>query len=404
MGRAYLIACLCLAAASADAATLEGTVRDAQGHTCATASVHLETQAGVRLTAHTDGSGAYHFTELLGGSYVLRAESKGQGAAAVRPVTLGDGETKRVDLTVEYALYDEPHFIVAGVTDPVARGGHGSDTVLRSSEALAKAAAALGGAPGSGAEQPGDALKTVREYQRAAELDASEVNLFRWGAELLIHGAAEPATEVFGKGHRTFPQSVRMLLGLATAWYARADYGRAAQLFFDACDLNPDGAGPYLFLGKIQSSEVTQLAGYVDRLGRFARLYPDNAWANYYYAVGLWKQRTGPEDSATAARVLALLEKAVSLDPVMGIAYLQLGIVYSDLNDDALAVAAYRRAIEAGPETEEAHYRLGLVYGRMGLKAKAREELELYERLSRKSQEEVERERRGMQQFVYELR
>lgn len=404
MGRAYLIVGLCLVAASLRAATLEGTVRDAQGHACATASVHLETQAGLSLSANTDAAGTYRFSELQPGAYQLRAESKGQGAAAAHAVTLGDGETKRVDLTVEFAFYDEPHFIVAGVTDPVARGGHGSDTVLRSSEALAKAAAALGGTPGSVAELGGDALKAVREYQRAAELEASEPNLFRWGAELLIHRAAEPATEVFGKGHRLFPLSLRILLGLAAAWYARGDYARAAPLFFAACDLNPGDAEPYLFLGKIQSSEVTQLEGYVDRLKRFAGLHPDNAWANYYYAVGLWKQRAGPEDSVTPARVRELLEKAVRLDPAMGIAYLQLGIVYSDLNDDTRAIVSYLRAIETGPGIDEAHYRLGLAYGRMGLKVRARDELDLYERVTRKSQEEIELERRAMQQFVYELR
>jgi hypothetical protein len=69
-----------------------------------------------------------------------------------------------------------------------------------------------------------DALEAVREYQRAAELDATEPNLFNWGAELLMHRAAEPATEVFAKGHRLFPRSTRMLLGLAAAWYARGDY------------------------------------------------------------------------------------------------------------------------------------------------------------------------------------
>ena len=125
MGRAYLIVGLCLVAASLRAATLEGTVRDAQGHACATASVHLETQAGLSLSANTDAAGTYRFSELQPGAYQLRAESKGQGAAAAHAVTLGDGETKRVDLTVEFAFYDEPHFIVAGVTDPVARGGHG---------------------------------------------------------------------------------------------------------------------------------------------------------------------------------------------------------------------------------------------------------------------------------------
>ena len=51
-------------------------------------------------------------------------------------------------------------------------------------------------------ESEGQPLEAVREYQRAAELDPSEENLFAWGAELLLHHADAPALEVFGKGHR----------------------------------------------------------------------------------------------------------------------------------------------------------------------------------------------------------
>ena len=41
-------------------------------------------------------------------------------------------------------FFDEPQFTVAGVTQATNSGGHGSDTVLRTTEALAKATASLG--------------------------------------------------------------------------------------------------------------------------------------------------------------------------------------------------------------------------------------------------------------------
>lgn len=406
---------------SQGSATLQGSVRDSRRRPLGAATVYLQMKAtGQTLTAQTDPAGAYRFTELQAGTYLLRAEGGGSGEAAARPIILGDGETSKVDLTVEYAFFDEPNFIVAGVTDPISRGGHGSDTVLRSTEALAKATASLSKEPGSAsasgssaelhhtlgyaAERRGDALEAVREYQRAAELEASEPNLFDWGTELLIHRATEPATEVFLKGHRLFPRSLRLLLGLAAAWYARGDYDRAAGRFFEACDLNPGDPGPYMFLGKVQSIEITKLEGYAERLERFAKLHPDNARANYYYAVSLWKQRKGPEDSETPARVRELLEKAVRLDPSLGAAYLQLGIVHSDQNDDAHAIAAYLKAIEVSPRMDEAHYRLGQTYERTGQKVKARQELEAYEQMSKQLRQETERERSEIQQFVFELR
>jgi tetratricopeptide (TPR) repeat protein len=408
----YVSLCALVNVASLNAqalARLEGSVRDSHGHPLATASVYLQLKAtGQTLTTHTDSAGIYRFTALRAGTYLLKAEGGASGEASARSVILGDGETQKIDLTLDYAFFDEPNFIVAGVTDPISRGGHGSDTVLRSTEALAKATASLSKGPdhslGHDAERRGDALEAARKYQRAAELDASEPNLFDWGAELLMHRAAEPATEVFAKGHRLFPQSLRLLLGLAAAWYARGNYSQAADWFFEACDLNPADPGPYMFLGKVLSIEITKLPGYVDRLRRFAKLHPDNAWANYYYAVSLWKQRNGPEDSETPARVRELLEKAVRLDATLSPAYLQLGILYSDQNDDAKAIAAYQKAIEVSPDMDEAHYRLGQAYERTGQKEKARQELAAYQQISKKVQQELERERSEIQQFVFELR
>ena len=146
-------------------------------------------------------------------------------------------------------------------------------------------------------ERLGNALEAVREYQTAAELDPSETNLFDWGAELLTHRAAEPAIEVFTKGNRLFPRSARMLSGLGAAWYSLGSFDHAGQRFCEASDLNPDDPNPYLLMGKMQAAETADSPAILERLARFARLEPQNALANYYYAVSLWKRRNSPEDS-----------------------------------------------------------------------------------------------------------
>lgn len=318
-------------------------------------------------------------------------------------------------------FFDEPQFTVAGVTDPTNLGGHGSNTVLRTKETLAKDVASLGANP-KGKDSPrnsaavptkvdareSNALETVRAYQRAAETDPSESNYFDWGGELLVHRAVEPAIEVFSKGNRLFPDSARMLVGLGVAWYSHGSYEQAAQRLCEASDLNPGDPNPYLFLGKVQSVETTQSTGLLERLERFARLQPENAQANYYYAIGLWKRRKSPDDAQTAAQVEALLKKSVRLDPNLGAAYLQLGILYSDRKEFSQAISAYQKAIEAGSRQQEqeaeAHYRLAQAYRRTGEKSKAERELQLYDQLSRKNAEEIERQRHEVQQFVYTLR
>ncbi len=459
-------------------ATLRGAVRDAENRAAIDAVVYLKPAAGGQtLVTHTDAQGSYRFSQLLKGTYSIRAEKSGLGEAVLDPIFIELTDAKQVDLTLgvepaktKPAFFDEPNFTVAGVTDSTYLGGHGSGGTLRSSETLAKATANLSKttvgtpAPASSAasekplrnaidrepgsfeanyklgqfliadrrpreslpyleraaelspskaephrllgdanEQLGNALDAVREYQRAVELDPNEPNLVDWGAELLVHRAVEPAIEVFTKGNRLFPQSSRMLLGLAAALYAHGDYHQAAQRFFEACDLNPSDPRPYLFMAKVQSSEITHQDGFTRRLERFAKLQPDNAWAKYYYATNIWNLREEPDDADTA-KVTALLVGAVHLDPKLGAAYLQLGILYADRKDYAKAIRAYEKAIEVSPELEQAHYRLARAYARTGNDPEAQREMAVFEQLSKQSAAQITRERSELQQFVVELR
>ncbi len=258
----------------------------------------------------------------------------------------------------------------------------------------------------------------VQEYQRAAELDPSELNLFDWGTELLTHRAFEPATEVFTKGNRLFPKSVRMLVALGVSWYAREFYDQATRCLVDASDLDPNNPTPYVFLGRMLSVGANVSDKSVETLARFARLQPHNALANYYYAISLRKQSAGPDHSASqederSTQAESLLQTAVLLDPKFGNAYLQLGILYSQRADFARAISAYQKAIEVTPEgtspqldetLSEIHYRLAQAYGRTGDKTKAKEELELHSRLDKKTKEDTQSHNRELQQFVILLR
>jgi tetratricopeptide (TPR) repeat protein len=378
-------------AAAAALCLVTGSVFDAEHHPVPSAKVYLRSaQSKKALSAQTDSAGTYRFN-VPSGSYTLRVDSQENG-----PFTVA---TKKViiDLTLQPQFFDEPTFTVAGVTDNTYRGGHGSDKILRSAEALAKSTESLAEPHHTLAEsyeRSGDALGAVREFQRAAELNPSELNLFDWGTELLSHRAAQPAAEVFTKGVRLFPQSVRMMLGLGTAWYSAGSYEKAAQWFFKAADMDPKDPNPYLFLGQTEARAVTELPGYEERLARFAKLQPENSLANYYYAVSLCNQH-----SYVKAR--RLLEKALTLDPHFGLAYLQLGIIEHDHRE---AIHDYEQAIAANPELEEAHYRLSQAYRLGGDPAKARQEMVIYHRLSKQSAENVEKERREMQRFVVSLK
>src|SRR5208337_3050726 len=167
---------------------------------------------------------------------------------------------------------------------------------------------------------------------------------------------------------------------------------------------NPTDPGPYLFLIKVQSSAIIETDGFVERLGRFSKVHPDIAWANFYYAVSLWKRGHGTLDPDAVEQVRSLLVKAIRIDPNLAAAHLQLGIVYAAQNDLPQAIAAYQDAAKIDPRMEEAHYRLAQAYVRTGDGPKAQKELELHDRLVEESEEKAERERREIQEFVVELR
>jgi len=253
-------------------------------------------------------------------------------------------------------------------------------------------------------EKLGDPLEAVRQYQRAAELDPSETYLYDWGSELLLHHAPEPAIEVFTKGNHLFPHSVRMLIGLGAASFAHGSDEEAITRLCEASDLAPDDPDPYLFLGKLLRAQPTSSPKIVERLRRFATLKADNAEANYYYAVALWKLPPMPPDRSRLAQIESLLRNALRLDSKLAAAGLQLGILYSEEGRHPDAISAYQGAIAANSQLGEAHYRLAQEYRQIGQTDKAKEELRLYAECEKRSAETIERERHEIPQFVYTLR
>jgi tetratricopeptide (TPR) repeat protein len=501
--------------------SLHGVVHDANARPVAGAIVSLE-GGGQTLTTTTDRTGAYRFSAISEGSYTLHVKLDGYAESSVPSIILSKDKSEAVNITLEAKalsqqnapagqpqFFDEPNFTVAGVTDTTNLGGHGSsETILRSKEWLAKAAASLGPQPSSDSldassnaaietslrsvaerepqsfeanhnlgkfliderkpndgiiylqrahrlkpddydntyelalahfesadygpaqselqflltekqspqqeaesrhllgqvdEKLGDALRAARELQRAAALNPSEQNLFDWGSELLLHRAAQPAVEVFTKGNRLFPRSVRMLTALGAAWYELGFYDKAEQRLCEASDLNPNDPNPYLVMGKMQAAEAITSESISERLKRFVHLQPDNATANYYLAVNLWKGRKSADDSQTTAQVKSLLLKSTQLDPKFGPAYLQLGIVYAEEKQITRAISAYQQAIGITPDLEDAHYRLAQAYRKAGDPLKAQTELQLYQKISKQKTDETERQRREVKQFVYEL-
>jgi tetratricopeptide (TPR) repeat protein len=199
---------------------------------------------------------------------------------------------------------------------------------------------------------------------------------------------------------KAYPNSERMLTALGAALFAGALYDDAAQRLCQASDLNPADPEPYTFMGKIEISAPNPLPCIEQKLARYVDQEPSNAVAKYFYAMALWKQAGPAPDAGTFARVRALLNHAVNIDPRCSDAWFQLGVLEASRGGYQKAIEFYSKAIDADPRSSQAHYRLGIAYDRVGEKEKAAQQLRLHEELEREQAAAVEKQRREVKQFL----
>jgi tetratricopeptide (TPR) repeat protein len=191
-----------------------------------------------------------------------------------------------------------------------------------------------------------------------------------------------------------------MLTALGAALFAGALYDDAARSFCEASDLSPSDPESYLFMGKIEMAAPNPLPCVEQKLKRFVDQRPDDALANYFYAMTVWKQHGQATDPETLQPIERMLTKAVSIDSKCSDAYLQLGVLQSAQRNYQKAIGYYAQAIEANPQFSEAHYRLGVAYDRVGEKEKAKQEFQLHDEIDKKQKAAVEQQRREVKQFL----
>lgn len=425
-----------------DGITIRGSVLSSDGKPIGDAVVRLEQKDVANgLETRTDAAGVFAFTALRTGSYLVSAEKSGLHSRSATVDASSRGDQQKVDLVLEdsglghsnsgassssliqgMTFSDKPSFTVAGVTDWTAVGGHGSDTSLRTSEALASETLTLqpdgSNAPGIAGgndeanqrrrageldEKSGDPLAAVHEFEQAVRLEPSEQNYFAWGSELLLHRAVWQAQEVFQKGADAYPKSARMLTGLGAALFAGARYDEAALRLCNASDLNPADPEPYFFMGKIQIAAPNPLACVEQKLARFAQERPGNSLANYFYAMAILRREQHSADRKAVQEAEKLLTKAVTIDSKCADAFLQLGILSAARRNFEEAIGYYKKAIDANRELGDAHYRLGVAYDRIGEPAKAKQEFRLHDEIQKREAEAIERQRREVKQFLVVL-
>ncbi len=255
-------------------------------------------------------------------------------------------------------------------------------------------------------EKDGNPVAAANQFEKAAHMDPSETNLFDWGSELLIHRTLEPAIEVFRQAAERYPNSPRVAIGFGMALYSRGKYDEAIQSLMKAADLNPSDSRCYLFLSRAFDSSPVHTDEVIERFRRFTELQPQNPRALYYYAMSLWKGKRAQDASLQlhqidVHQIESLLRKALTLDPNLAEAHLQLGNLYSDQGKYAESVPEYTQALEHNPNLADAHYRLGQAYVHTGEKDRAQQQFEVYQQVRAQHLAEVDKQKAEIRQFVY---
>jgi tetratricopeptide (TPR) repeat protein len=160
----------------------------------------------------------------------------------------------------------------------------------------------------------------------------------------------------------------------------------------------------YPFLSRAYDSSPSQADEVIARFRRFAEQHPSDAHAQFYFAMSLWKGKRAQDPNLDLTQIGALLKKTIALDRSLAEAHLQLGNLYSEQSRYADAIPEYQRAVELNSDSADAHYRLGQAYVRTGDKGRAREQIQIYQKLREQHLADLDKQRAEVRQFVYDAK
>ncbi len=227
-------------------------------------------------------------------------------------------------------------------------------------------------------EKSGHVEQSAREYETAARMDPSETNLFDLANELLLHRGFDPAVKVLTFAIQKYPQSAQLQVALGVALYSVGQYDAALEALCRAIDLNPKDTRAFDFLGKMYDVAPQKADEVNSRLALFAREYPENAAANFYYALSLRRRSSGGAQ-ANNEQAERLLRNAVNLKPQWPEAHYELGLLYDDESRTDEAIREYRSAVQLEPGLAKAHYHLARLYQKQGRTQLAQAEFRAFE-------------------------
>jgi len=358
---------------NADSASLHGAIHDAQGKPVANAEVRLQSRGSSQIqTTHSDAQGNYTFTGLQEGVYALRVEAE-SGNAEISSLFLSSHESKTADLTLQPAatkpaqgsadspkFFDEPHFTVSGVTDTTSLGGHGSDTIVRTRESLAKEAASLGKPAANQSAETSSEEKSLRATLRKNP-NSFEASC-QLGHLLLANGKASEALPYLETAARAEAAPANVTVAhlhhdLAEAEEKTGDALKAVGEYQRAAELSP--SEPYLFDWGSELLVHHAPEPAIEVFTRGNELFPNSVRMLIGLGAGFFTHGDTP---AAVKRIVA----ASDLNPKDPAPYIFLGKMQAaESTTSPQIVDRLRRFVTLQPESPEANYYYAIALGKL---------------------------------------
>jgi tetratricopeptide (TPR) repeat protein len=124
------------------------------------------------------------------------------------------------------------------------------------------------------------------------------------------------------------------------------------------------------------------------RIAAYLVAHPEDAEAHFAYALALSKQAQ-PEQSANSREIASHLKRALQLNPRLARAHFLLGDAQAKANNLPDAIDEFVQGLKLEPGNAQAHYRLSLLYRRNGQQERARQEIEAFQALHGKPDDEA---------------
>lgn len=223
--------------------------------------------------------------------------------------------------------------------------------------------------------------QAILAYQKAAELEpGNEDYRYDYAYALLQFVSNEEAMTAFSSGAHDFPKSWRMRVGLGSACYLGGEYTQATQALLEACRLEPAAKVTYYLLGKAFESAGDLQTAIREAFQAYLAKKPRDPWAYCHYGNMLFLEAQ-VELKRDFEEAKSYLKTALSLNPDFAEAHLQMGMIEQAEGRLTDSVQSLEKAIQASPSLPAPHYRLALVYQRLGNKEKSKVEFDLFEKL-----------------------